>query len=134
MKGRAKVWLFGLGAVLYTVIILWLGIGIGTRMNVRQAATEIDSIQASLAFNRLLEDRKLASLLSRGCIAAAVKETDIAMDQDTKLLASLLKGKLSPWVIKYIEDRDPNLLKTLDNFQSKYGNSWPEPDCKQKQK
>jgi hypothetical protein len=99
-------------------------------MNVRQAATEIDSIQVSLAFNRLLEDRKLASLLSRGCVAAAIKETDIAMDQDTKLLASLFKGKLSPWVIKYIEDRDPSLLKTLDTFQSKYGNSWPEPTCK----
>ena len=61
-----------------------------------------------------------------------LKETDIAMDQDTKLLASLFKGKLSPWVIKNIEDRDPNLLKTLDNFKSKYDNSWPEPNCEQK--
>jgi hypothetical protein len=129
MKG--KRWFWALATLFYTAVLLWLGIGVGTRMNVHQAATEIDSVQASLAFNRLLQDRKMASFLSRGCIAAAVKETDIAIDQDTKLLASLFKGKLSPWAIKYVEDRDPELLKTLANFQSKYGSSWPDPECDQ---
>ncbi len=103
--------------------------GIGMRSNVRQVAIEIDNTQAMLAFNRLLEERKLASLLSKGCVAAAVEEIDIRMDQDTKLLSSLFKGKLSPWVMKYVDDRDPNFSKTLDNFKSKYGDSWKEPEC-----
>jgi hypothetical protein len=124
-----KPWLVGLAVVLFTTIILWLGISIGTKINRHETAIAIDDIQASLAFNRLLEERKLASLLSRGCVAAAAKEVDIVMDQDTKLLASLYKGKLSPSAIKYIENRDPNLLKTLDTFKSRYGEIWKEPEC-----
>jgi hypothetical protein len=80
----------------------------------------------------LLEGRKLESLLSGGCAAAAAKEIDIVMDQDTKLLASLYRGKLSPETIKYINDRDPNLLKRLNTFKSKYGEIWQEPECPRK--
>jgi len=131
MTSKTKVLLFGVGAVLYTATILWLGIGFGMRSNVHHVAIEIDNTQAMLAFNRLLEERKLASLLSKGCVAAASEETNIRIDQETKLLASLFKGRLSPWVSKYVDDRDPHLLKTLDNFKSKYGDSWKEPECTQ---
>lgn len=127
-----KPWLVGLAVVLFATIILWLGMNIGTKMNRYGTAIAIDDIQASLAFNRVLEERKLASLLSRGCVAAAAMEVDIRMDQDTNLLASLYKGKLSPSTIKYIEDRDPNLLKSLDTFKSRYGAIWEEPECPQK--
>ena len=127
-----KPWLVGLAVVLFTTIILWLGMSMGTKMNRHETAIAIDDIQASLAFNRLLDERKLASLLSRGCVTAAAKEIDIVMDQDTKLLASLYKGKLSPSTIKYIGDRDPNLLGTLDKFKTKYGDFWKEPECPQK--
>jgi hypothetical protein len=101
----------------------------GIRIGSRHTAIEIDDVQAMLAFNRILQERKLASLLSRGCMAAAIEETDIRIDQDTKLLASLFKGRLSPRVSKYVDDRDPNLRETLDNFKSKYGDSWREPRC-----
>jgi hypothetical protein len=65
-------------------------------------------------------------------VGAAATEIDIVMDQDTKLLASLYKGKLSSSTIEYIETRDPKLLKTLDKFKSKYGEVWKEPECPQK--
>lgn len=129
MPPKARPWLIGFVGVVYTLIVLWLGIGFGTRLSRDQVAIAIDDIQASLAFNRLLEGRKLASLLSRGCAGAAATEIDIVMDQDTKLLASLYKGKLSSSTIEYIETRDPNLLKTLDKFKSKYGEVWKEPEC-----
>ena len=126
---KIKPWLIGFAAVLYTAIIFWFGIALGMRSSLHQMATEIDNTQAMLAFNRLLDGRKLALLLSKGCVAAAAEKTNIGMDQDTKLLASLFKGKLSPWVTKYIDDRDPTLLSNLDKFKSKYGDSWAEPDC-----
>ncbi len=132
MTSKIKLWLIGIGAVLYSATIFWLGIGIGMRSNLHQTAIELDNTQAMLAFNRLLEERKLELLLSKGCVTAAVEKTNIAIDQDTKLLASLFKGKLSPWITKYVDDRDPNLLKTLDTFKSKYGDSWREPECTKK--
>ena len=132
MTTKLKTWLIALGGVICTLIIFWVGVSVGTRAARHATATAIDDIQASLAFNRVLEGRKLESLLSRGCTAAAAKEVDILLDQDTKLLASLYRGKLSPATIKYIDDRDPKLLKTLGTFKSKYGEIWQEPECPQK--
>ena len=131
MNSRTRLLLIGIGAVLYTGAIFWLGIGIGTRMNVNRTAVEVDNTQAMLTFNRLIEGRRLELLLSKGCLDAAREKVEIRMDQDTKLLASLFKGTLSPWVAKYVDDRDPKLLGTLDKFRSKYGDSWAEPDCEQ---
>jgi hypothetical protein len=111
--------------------ILWIGIGIGIRINLHRTAIEIDNTQAMLTFNRLLEERRLELLLSKGCLEAAKEKVNIRMDQDTKLLASLFKGTLSPWVAKYVDDRDPNLLEALEKYTSKYGDSWMEPECAQ---
>jgi hypothetical protein len=129
MPSKKKLWLIGIGVVFYTAAIVWLGMGFGMRSSVRRVGIEIDNTQAMLAFNRVLKERKLALLLSKGCVAAAAKEIDIALDQDTKLLSSLFKGELSPWVSKYVNDRDQNFLKSLETFKSKYGDSWKEPDC-----
>jgi hypothetical protein len=131
MSSRTRLLLIGIGAVLYTGVIFWLGTGIGARTNLHRTAIEIDNTQAMLTFNRLLEGRRLELLLSKGCLDAAREKVDIRMDQDTKLLASLFKGTLSPWVAKYVDDRDPRFLGTLDKFRSKYGDSWVEPDCEQ---
>src|SRR5258708_39282514 len=123
MGSRTKLWLIGLGAVLYTVAVFWFGIVVSTRINLHQTAIEIDNTQAILAFNRLLEGRRLELLLSKGCLEAAKEKVDIRIDQDTRLLASLIKGELSPRVAKYIDDRDSHLLETLDKYTSKYGDS-----------
>lgn len=121
--------MMGFAGVAYTLVILWLGTFFGASLSRHQAEIAIDDVQASLAFNRVLEGRKLNSLLSRGCAAAAAKQVDILLDQDTKLLASLYNGKLSPSTIKYIEVRDSTFLPSLATFKSKYGEIWREPDC-----
>jgi len=105
----------------------------GMRSNLHELAIVLDDTQAELAFNRLLEERKLESLLSKGCTAAALEKTRISIDQDMTLLASF-EGKLSPGAAKYINDREPTLLSALKEFKSKYGNSWTEPECSTKSK
>ena len=129
MSAKKKPWLIGLIVIVYSIVIFWFGIAAGMRSNRHQLAQELDSTQAMLAFNRLLDERRLQSLLLKGCAGAALERTNISMDQDTRLLASLFKGRLSPWVAKYVKDRDLELLNSLPKFKSKYGDSWKEPEC-----
>jgi hypothetical protein len=131
MASKTKLWTIALAAALLMVVVFWFGMTVGTRMGLDHIAIEVDNTQAILTFNRLLEGRRLEMLLSRGCVEAAKKKVDIRIDQDTKLLASLFKGTLSPRVAKYVNDRDPGFLQSLDKFTSKYGDSWKEPDCEQ---
>jgi hypothetical protein len=130
MNARIKFGLISVVALVFIAVIFWLGFGIGLRYGTSQSEIELNNTQAMLAFNRILDERKLSLLLSKGCITEALTRTDIAIDQNTKLIASFFKGKLSPWVSKYISDRDPNFLHSLDGFKSKYGDSWTETECK----
>lgn len=126
---KIKSGLIGVAALFFIAMVFWLGIGVGVKYGSSQLAIELNSTQAMLAFNRILDERKLNLLLSKGCVTEALTKTDIAIDQDTKLIASLFKEKLSPWVSKYVSDRDPNFLNSLDGFKSKYGDSWTETEC-----
>ena len=133
MNQKTILWIAGVSAVLYTAIIFWFGMAMGTRYNLRQLAVVLDDTQAQLAFNRLLEERKLELLLSRGCVTAALQKTRISIDQDMKLLASFSEGGLGRGTVKYINDRDPDFLDALKGFKSKYVDSWIEPECPTKQ-
>lgn len=126
---KMKLSLIGVSGVVFLAIVFWLGMAIGTRFVSGQLESELNSAQAMLAFNRILEGRQIGALLAKGCVAQALEKTNIAMDQDTKLIASLFNGKLSPQVSKYISDRDPSFLRSLDGFKSKYGDAWIEPEC-----
>ena len=130
MRSKTKLSFIVMGSVIFTAVVFWIGMVIGTRLGSGKLENELNSTQAMLAFNRVLDERKLELLLSKGCVTQALAKTDIAIDQNTKLLATLFKGRLSPWVSKYISDRDPNFLSTLDGFRSKYGDSWTEKECR----
>lgn len=108
-----------------------LGAHLGERNAMMNAAIETDGIQADLVFNRILDGKKLQSLLAKGCVEAAKADIDINVDQDTKLLADFFKGKLPNGARQYVFERDPELANSLSAFKSKYGDSWTEPACKQ---
>jgi hypothetical protein len=97
VNAKIKSGLIGVVALVFIAMIFWLGIGVGVKYGSSQLAIELNSTQAMLAFNRILDERKLNLLLSKGCVTEALAKTDIAIDQDTKLIASLFKEKLSPW-------------------------------------
>lgn len=107
-----------------------IGDSIGQRSMLSATSMQLDNIQTTLAFNRLIDERQLKSLMARGCIEQAAKAIDVAEDKDMELLAGFVNGKISPWAIKYISDRDPTLVNELKTFKSKYGRSWSEMECK----
>lgn len=133
MSSKMKLALIGFGVTVFITIILIAGMAIGVRYLQDQTRAErnasLDSVQIMLAFNRILEARQLESLLAKNCVAQALKKIDIGIDQNTKLIRELSKKALSTDVSEYITDRDPDFILKLDEFNSKYGDSWEEPDC-----
>ena len=130
MNSKISWSLAGLGGVILLAIVFGLGMKIGMNYISGQVDSELNSVQVMLAFNRILDGRQIESLLSRGCSAQALEKTKIAIDQDTKLIASLYKGRLNQKAGTYITNRDPDFLHKLGEFKSKYGDSWQEPECK----
>lgn len=128
-RSGIKTGLITFGIVGAIIVSFVIGLYVGERWAIANLSVELDSTQAMLAFNRIVVERRMQSLLSRGCMDAAMKEVDIDEDQDTRLLAEFFKGKLTPWTRKYVSDRDPNLVGTLSTFKSKYGSVWEQPDC-----
>jgi len=131
-RSRIKAGLVALGIVIVIVASFVGGLYVGERWAIANLSVELDSTQAMLAFNRILVERRMQSLLTKGCMDAAMKEMEIDEDQDTRLLAEFFQGKLTPWTRKYVSDRDPDLVKTLSTFKSKYGDMWQQPDCQKK--
>jgi hypothetical protein len=96
----------------------------------RQGTTELNGVQAMLAFNRIQDERHLQELISRGCSDQAVEFISYTNDKNMELLAGLTKGHIDSGTLKYLSDRDPSILRDLKTFKSKYGGSWMEKPCK----
>lgn len=83
-----------------------------------------------LLVDRIVGERKIKSLLARGCTAEAMATIDHNENSDLKLLAEFANGNLDRPTITYITNQAPNILDELKTFKSKYENTWQEPDCK----
>jgi hypothetical protein len=127
---RMKTTLMAIGFMVAAVTAFVIGLGVGDRKAMTEARVVVDSVQENLVFNRILDERKMLSMLSKECITETQSALSINLDQDTKLLAEFFKGKLTPDARKYVSDRDPELVSALVTFKSKYGNSWTEMECK----
>lgn len=109
-----------------------IGESVGQRRMLSVANSQLTGVQAMLAFNRLLDDRELKSLLASGCVAQAVLSVDIANDKDMQILADFFKGPLDPDARSYVMARDPKLIGELATFKSKYGQKWSIGGCSAK--
>lgn len=121
-----------LRALAVVVVFLFIAIGsfvLGHKSRNNQMNIEIASVQAMQWFNHLLRFRELEADLSKGCSTVALEKVRISIATEMTLLSSFYKEHKSTSMNKYITDRDPTLLKELENFTSKYGNSWVEPLC-----
>ena len=121
-------WLIACGAMVAIAFVV--GESMGQRKMLSVMSVQLASVQTSLAFNRLANEREWTTLLARGCNAQAAKALDIAEDKDMELLAGLFNEKPDAAAIKYVSDRDPLLLGQLKAFKSKYGSSWSVDECK----
>jgi hypothetical protein len=95
----------------------------------KQAGIQLDGVQAMLLFDRIRQERKIKSLLERGCLTAATSTLDHDENVDMNLLAEFVRGRLDQPSITYIANLDSNIFNELKTFKSKYGNTWPEPNC-----
>lgn len=127
---KVKAWLIVVSFLLAIVVAFFVGDSIGQRAMLREASVQLDGIQAALALNRIEDQRELITLLSKSCVKQAQSVLDFEEDRDTALLSGFFKGKLDSSDIKYITDRDQNLVKSLSSFRSKYGSRWEVPECK----
>ncbi len=90
---------------------------------------ELQETQAMLWFNHLLQFREIEADLSKGCSPEALEKSRIAIDGELELLSKFHKEYPNSPLNKYISDRDPKLLSQLEDYKSKYGNSWTVPQC-----
>ena len=123
-----------LGILTIVVLILIgaafaVGSNFGQRLMLTRTTPELNGVQAMLAFNRIQDERHLQSLISRGCTDQAVAFLDYSEDKDMQLLSGFLNGKIDAGTLKYVRDRDSNLVDTLKTFKSKYESSWFEKAC-----
>lgn len=125
-----KTWFVAIGCALAVVISFAIGERQGQRSMLAAARVDLNGVQAMLAFNRLQDERELQLMLSKGCVDQARSMIGYNEDQNMQLLAGFVKGKLNPEDVKYITDRDPKLLSSLNTFKSKYGARWEVPECK----
>lgn len=116
--------------VVVAAIAFAIGESMGQRSMLKGMSVQLDSVQTTLAFNRLLDERHWKDLLAKGCTAQVAKALDVAEDKDMELLAEFFNGKLDASAIKYVTDRDSALAEQLKSYKSKYGRSWSEEECK----
>jgi len=129
VRQKIKLVLIVAGAVACTAMGYWVGVNSGVKYVSRQLVIELNSNQQKHEFDQIIDGRKLYSFLLKGCLTEALATIDSTIDMNTQLLADQFKDGLSPSVSEYISDRDPKFLQTLDEFKSKYGNSWVEQKC-----
>ena len=127
LNGKTVWWI--IGCCLAAVISFAVGVRVGQRSMLKGLNVQLDSVQAELAFNRLHDERHWKELLSKGCIAQAVRSLDGIEDEDLGLLAGFVHGRIDKDALEYISNGNPGFIKQLNTFKSKYGNEWSEGKC-----
>jgi hypothetical protein len=116
-------------AIVLAIVAFGVGQSLGQRSALRQSNVQLDGVQAMLLVDRILEERKLQSFLTRGCLTEATSAVDINISSDLRLLAEFANSGLDQPTEAYIAKRDPHILKEARALKSKYGHSWPEVEC-----
>jgi hypothetical protein len=96
---------------------------------VRSLRSQIDSVQATLLVNRIVEERRIKSLLARGCGTKAIGEITNNENSDLRMLSRFVDSNLDGPTIEYINNQDPKLLNELKAFDGKFVNTWSAGEC-----
>ena len=82
-----------------------------------------------LLVNRIVEERRIKSLLVRGCGDKAIGEITNNENSDLRMLLSFVDSNLDRPTIEYINNQDPKLLDELKTFDGKFVNTWSASEC-----
>jgi hypothetical protein len=118
-------WTITVATVLLAIVLFGVGVTLGRHLTFRAFATQLRSVQATLLFDRIVQEREIKTLLAHGCVNVAIGEISNNELADRKTLSAFVHEKLDRDTIAYISKRDSNILSELDSPTGSFTNTWP---------
>jgi hypothetical protein len=118
-------WTITVATLLLAIVLFGGGVIVGQRLMFRAFAVQLRGVQATLLFDRIVQEREIKTLLARGCVNVAIGEISNNELADRKTLLAFMHEKLDRDAIAYINKRDSNILSELDSPTSSFTNTWP---------
>jgi hypothetical protein len=118
-------WTITVATLLLAIVLFGGGVILGQRLKFRAFAVQLRGVQATLLFDRIVQEREIKTLLARGCVNVAIGEISNDELADRKTLSAFVHEKLDRDTIAYINKRDSNILSELDSPTSSFTNTWP---------
>jgi hypothetical protein len=118
-------WILTAPTVLPAIVLFGVGVKLGQGRSLSAFSVQLHDIQAALLFDRIVQERGIKSLLTRGCVTQAIGEISNNELADRKRLADFVHEELDRDTLAYINKRDSNILNELDSFTGSFTNTWP---------
>jgi len=118
-------WTITVLTMLLAIVLFGGGVILGQRLMFRAFAIQLRGVQATMLFDRIVQEREIKTLLARGCVNVAIGEISNNELADRKTLSAFVNEKLDRDTIAYINKRDSNILSELDSPTGSFTNSWP---------
>ena len=118
-------WTITVATVLLASVLFGVGVILGQRLMFRAFAIQLRGVQATMLFDRIVQEREIKTLLARGCVNVAIGEISNNELADRKTLSAFVNEKLDRDTIAYINKRDSNILSEPDSPTGSFTNSWP---------
>ena len=112
--------------VVLAIVLFGVGVILGQRLMFRTFGVHLRGVQATLLFDRIVQEREIKTLLARGCVTQAIGEVSNNELADRKTLSDFVRKKLDRDTIAYINKRDSNILSEVDSPTDSFTNTWPE--------
>ena len=112
--------------VVLAIVLFGVGVILGQRLMFRTIGVQLRGVQATLLFDRIVQEREIKALLARGCVTQAIGEVSNNELADRKTLSDFVRKKLDRDTIAYINKRDSNILSEVDSPTDSFTNTWPE--------
>jgi hypothetical protein len=109
---------------LLAVVLFGVGVSLGQRQMFSAFGAQLRGVQATLLFDRILQEREIKSLLERGCVTQAIGEISNNELADRQTLAGFAHETLDRDTLAYINKRDANILNE-DSPAGSFTNTWP---------
>jgi hypothetical protein len=118
-------WTITVLTMLLAIVLFAGGVILGQRLMFRAFSVQLRGVQATLLFDRIVQEREIKALLARGCVNVAEGEISNNELADRKTLSDFVREKLDRDTIAYINKRDSKILSELDSPIGSFTNTWP---------
>jgi hypothetical protein len=120
-----RTWAISCLTVVLGIVLFGGGVVFGQRFLRGKFGAELRYVQGSLLFDRIVQEREIKALLTRGCIPEAIGEISNQELADRKTLSSFVHENPDRDTVAYINKRDSHFLSELDSPAGSFANTWP---------